>query len=114
MLAAVLFKLQNEGFSNKRDRTYPRQAVFAMTTKNEVFRNSYTINTVYPRGNALHAEWNLLAHYNFKAPIAIYIIRVRRDLSLAPIHPCQCCKNILRECGCKLVISLPTMEETWL
>jgi hypothetical protein len=125
-LQEVYYRISQQGFSNKREKTFPRQAVFACmvleNTKPEdsilghdnfpivcVARNSYATTyaekSIYPRGCTLHAEWNLMRILGFKPTSdTVYIARIRRDMRIAPLHSCAVCMTMLGNCGVKKVV----------
>ena len=54
------------------------------------------------RGMSKHAEASLIAEFGRKID-TIYLVRIGRDLSRLPIHPCKNCKKLVEKFGIKVI-----------
>ena len=64
--------------------------------------NSHNNYMAIRRGMSKHAEASLIAEFGRKID-TIYLVRIGRDFSRLPIHPCENCQKIADKFGIKII-----------
>ena len=64
--------------------------------------NSHYNYIAIRRGGSKHAEASLIAEFGRKID-TIYLVRIGKDFSRLPIHPCENCQKIANKFGIKII-----------
>ena len=64
--------------------------------------NSHNNYMAIRRGMSKHAEASLISEFGRKID-TIYLVRIGRDFSRLPIHPCENCQKIADKFGIKII-----------